>query len=110
LALLAEAGQLLQRFLGFEPQAAQLSNHELHDIIGVPLRVNALEVPGPSCLFVIEHEQTFFGERVKKLIRKNGCRRFSRGPNCAKAGRGARGRNEALIGNELAPHLHGERC
>src|SRR5258706_11693507 len=67
LGVVAEAGQLLERFLGFEPQAVQLSNHELHYIVGVSLRVNALEVPGPSCLFVIEHEQTFFGERVKKL-------------------------------------------
>jgi len=56
----AEAGQLLQRFLGFEPQAASFPTMS-STTLSCTLRVNALEVPGPSCLFVIEHEANLLG-------------------------------------------------
>ena len=58
---------MLQRLLRVERQAVQLAHHQIHDVVPVPLRVDAIEVPGPSCLLMIEREPTFFGERVKKL-------------------------------------------
>ena len=63
----AEAGELLQRLLRFDRQAGQLADHEVHDIVGVTLGVNALEIPAPARRVMIEGEQALFGERVKKL-------------------------------------------
>ena len=44
----AEAGQLLQCLLRLGRQAVQLPDHEVHDIVGVTLGVNAIEIPGPA--------------------------------------------------------------
>ena len=63
----AEAGELLQRLLRFGGQAAQLPDHQVHHIVGVALGVNAIEVPGPAPVVMIEGEQALFGERGKKL-------------------------------------------
>jgi len=52
----AEAGKVLQCSLGFNRQAGQLPDHQVHDIVGVTLSVNAIEIPGPSRCFVIEGE------------------------------------------------------
>src|ERR1700689_1930238 len=69
----AEAGELLQRRLGLDRQAGQSSDHEVHHVVGVPLRVNALELPAPACRVMIEAEQhlakgpcppRFAGERI----------------------------------------------
>ena len=62
-----EAGELLHRLLRVERKAVQPSHHQIHDVVPVPLRMDAIEVPGPSSLLMIEREPTFFGERVKKL-------------------------------------------
>src|SRR5262249_28974795 len=53
----SQAGKLLQCLLGFDRQAAQLSDHEIRHIIGVTLGVNATEVPGPSRPAMIEVEE-----------------------------------------------------
>jgi hypothetical protein len=63
----AEAGHLLQRLLRFDRQAAELADHEVHDIVGVALGVNPLEIPAPTRRVVIEGEQALFSERMKKL-------------------------------------------
>ena len=63
----AEAGELLQRLLGFDRQAGQLPDHEVHHIVGVPLGVNAIEIPGPARGVMIEAEQPLFGERRNEL-------------------------------------------
>ena len=44
----AEAGQMLQRPLRLGRQAGQLSDHEVHHIVGVTLGANAIEVPTSS--------------------------------------------------------------
>src|SRR5258708_403895 len=63
----AEAGQLLQDLLGFDRQAGQPPNHEVHHIVGESLRVNAIEIPAPSRSVMIEGEQALFGERRQEL-------------------------------------------
>jgi len=40
-------------------QSLQLANHEVDDIIGVPLGMNAVDVPGPLHSTMIESEQMF---------------------------------------------------
>src|SRR5712671_5280562 len=62
-----EEGELLQRFLRVQRKAVQPAHHQIHDVVPVPLRKDAIEVPGPSSLLMIEREPTFFDERVKKL-------------------------------------------
>ena len=44
----AETGQLLQRLLGFVRQAGELPDHEVHDVVGVALGANAIDIPGPA--------------------------------------------------------------
>ncbi len=61
----AETGELLQRLLRFGRQAGELPDHEVHDVVGVPLGVNAIEIPAPARRVMIEGEQPFFGERSK---------------------------------------------
>ena len=63
----AEAGELLQRRLGLDGQAGQLPDHEVHHIVGVPLGVNAIELPAPARRVMIEAEQPLFGERRNEL-------------------------------------------
>src|SRR6267378_8653680 len=71
---IAEAGKLLQRSLGLEGQAGQLPNHKVYHIVGVPLGVNAIELPVPARRVMIEAEQPLFGERRNEL---NGEKRTS---------------------------------
>ena len=66
----AEAGELPQRVLRVGGSARQLADHEVDDVVGVPLGVDALEIPGPARLLVIEGQQPLVGERVKKLDRE----------------------------------------
>src|SRR5271156_6256098 len=63
----SQAGKLLQYPLAFDGQAVQFPNHEVHDIIRVPLDVNAIEVPAPPRLVIVESKQPFFGERRNEL-------------------------------------------
>src|SRR6267143_5475280 len=63
----AEAGELLQRRLGLDGQAGQLSDHKVHDIVGVTLDVKAIELPAPARRVMIEAEQPLFGERGNEL-------------------------------------------
>ena len=72
----AETGQLLQRVLRFGRQAGELSDHEVHDVVGVSLGVNAVEIPGPARRIMIEGEHSLFGERRDKL---NGEERIAAG-------------------------------
>ena len=70
LGAVAEAGELLECRLRLDRQTAQFPNHELNDIAGVTLRVNAIEIPGPTPLAMIEDEQLFLRERRQKLNRE----------------------------------------
>src|SRR6202163_3216356 len=66
----AEAGELLQRRLGPDRQAGQSSDHEVHHVVGVPLVVNAIELPAPARRVMIEAEQPLVGQRDKELDRE----------------------------------------
>ena len=50
----SKAGELLQRVLGLERQPGELPSHEVRHIIGVPLGLDAVQIPGPLALAVIE--------------------------------------------------------
>ena len=65
--IVAQASELLQCILRFGGQAVQLPHHEVHDVVGVTFGVNAIEVPAPSRLVIIESEQCFVGERRNEL-------------------------------------------
>src|SRR6266481_9568217 len=62
-----EAGKVLQCRLGFNRQAGQFPDHQVHHIVGVTLGVNAIEIPDPSRSVMIEGEQALFGERRHEL-------------------------------------------
>ena len=66
----AKTGELLQRSLGFIRQPGELADHEVHDIVGVALGMNAPQIPGPALCAMIEGEKSFVGERIKKLQHK----------------------------------------
>ena len=84
---IAETGQLLQRLLRFVRQAGELPDHEVHDIVGIALGVNAIEIPGPARLLMIEGEQSLVGKRVEEIeARKTDCRRSS---SCTSSDSGA---------------------
>ncbi len=70
----SQARKLLQCVLGFKRKAVQLSHHQLDDIIGVFLGVDAIQIPGPSRTPVIEGEQALLVELGNKL---NGKERVS---------------------------------
>src|SRR5215831_14591132 len=63
LRAIAYTGQLLQCSLSSDGKAVQLRHHEVHYIIGVTLGVNAIEVPRPSLICMIEGEQSLFVQR-----------------------------------------------
>ncbi len=67
LPTVSQAGELLQGFLGCHGQPAQLVMHELHDVVRVPLGVDANEIPGPDRGPVVELQQAFLGEDGKEL-------------------------------------------
>ena len=48
LRAVAETGELLQGLLGLDRQAAQLADHEVDHVVGVPLGVNASRAPRTS--------------------------------------------------------------
>src|SRR6202022_4631663 len=63
----SNTSQLLQRILRLVRQAGELPDHQVHDVIGVTLGVNAVEIPGPARSIMIEGEHSLFGERRDEL-------------------------------------------
>ena len=51
----------------FSRQTSEPCDHQIHDVVGVSLCVNAAEVPGPTRRVVIEVQEFFFGERSNEL-------------------------------------------
>ena len=72
----SETGHLLQGSLRCGRQPGELPEHEVHDVIGVSLGVNAIEIPGPARRIMVEGEHSFFGERKHEL---NGEERIATG-------------------------------
>src|SRR2546430_14591818 len=70
LRAVTQTGELPQGLLGVDRQAPQLANHEVDQVVRVPLGVNASQVPGPARRAVIEREQSFVDQRRKKLNRE----------------------------------------
>src|SRR6478735_10693065 len=66
----AQASKSLQSLLARRGQAAELAAHEIKDVVGVTLLVDARQVPGPRCRIVIEAEQILFGKLGEELDRK----------------------------------------
>ena len=104
----SETGQLLQRVLRFGRQAGELPDHEVHDVVGVPLGVNAIEIPGPARCVMIEGEQSLFGERRKEL---NGEERIAAGllVHQLRERRGALRLAAKRVRNQLPEMFTGER-
>ena len=46
------------------------SDHEIHDVIGVALRADAIDVPSPGRRDRVEREQPLFGQRREELDRE----------------------------------------
>ncbi len=63
----ANTSQLLQRILRLRRQAGELSDHQVHDVVGVTLGMNAVEIPAPARTLMIEAEHPLFGERSDEL-------------------------------------------
>src|SRR4051812_33031958 len=63
----AQTCQLLQRVPCVGGQPGQSADHQVHDIFGVPLGLNALEVPAPAPCVMVEADQALFGQGPKEL-------------------------------------------
>ena len=63
----AYTGKLLQSFLGFDGQSMQLLDQEVDHIVGVVFGVNAIEVPTPSRIELVEREQSLFSKGGDEL-------------------------------------------
>ncbi|MCY1220413.1 hypothetical protein D9M72_324240 [compost metagenome] len=63
----AQAGQLLQGLAGFQRQARELSDHEVDDVVGIALGVDALRLPTPAAGCVVVGQQLFLGQRLEEL-------------------------------------------
>ena len=50
-----------------ERQACELCDHEIDDVVGVGLVPDAVDIPGPFRLRVIEGQQSLVGKEVEKL-------------------------------------------
>src|SRR5581483_11276184 len=48
-------------------QPGELAQHEVDDVVGVSLGMNAIEVPGPADGFMVEGEQAFVDQREHEL-------------------------------------------
>ena len=60
----------MERRQSFGRQAIELDDHEVDHVVGVAFGVDAIEVPKPSRICVIEDQQRFIRERIEKLNRK----------------------------------------
>jgi hypothetical protein len=67
LCAVAHTGKLLYCPLGLKGQAGQLPDHQFHHVVGVSLGVNAIQVPRPSHVGMIEDQQSLVGERREEL-------------------------------------------
>src|SRR3954449_11942419 len=63
----AEARELLQRLLRLGGQPIQLPHHKVHDVFGITLGVNAIQVPMPLSFDLTEDEQSLFEESRYEL-------------------------------------------
>src|SRR6516164_3401553 len=67
LSEVSEAGQLLQCCLRLGRYANKLFNHQIYDIVGVSLGVNAVEIAVPARSIMVKGEHSFVGERKNEL-------------------------------------------
>ena len=63
----SQAREQSQHAARFDRQPVQLPGHEVRHVVRVFLGVDAIEVPGPSRLLVVEGEQALLGEHVEEL-------------------------------------------
>ena len=63
----AKTGQLLQCMLRFSRQPGELPDHKVHHVVGVSSGMNAIEIPGPAGLSMIEGEHFLVGQRGNEL-------------------------------------------
>ena len=100
----AQTRQILERSARCGRRAGELSDHEVHDIVGVALGVNALKIPFPALRLGIKGEQALVGEGVEKLNRKEWITAF--GPraytSCASGADQDRVAVQRLVGDELS--------
>ena len=75
LGAVSHAGELLECLLCLYRQAVQLSDHELHDVVGVAFGVNAIQVPHPAAFTVAEAEQAFLSQSGNELDGEEGIAR-----------------------------------
>ena len=67
ISLIAETSKQLQCVLSGVWQASQPADHEIHKIVGRTLAGDAVEVPRPGSLGLIEREKTLLCEASEKL-------------------------------------------
>jgi len=65
-----ETGELLESGLRYVGKSLELSYHEIHDIVGVALGANPVQIPVPSCRIPVETDQPFLGQRGEELDRE----------------------------------------
>jgi hypothetical protein len=68
----AEAGEQLQRFLGFRSKTPQPADHQVHRIVAEPLADDSVQIPCPRSRERIELDQPFFREAREELPGKKG--------------------------------------
>src|ERR1700735_197938 len=66
----ADAGKLMEWRQSFGRQAIELDDYEVDHIVGVAFGVDAIEVPRPACICVVEDQRRFIRECMEELTRK----------------------------------------
>src|SRR5580698_5822356 len=72
----SDAGKLLECLLSCNGKPIQLVDHEIHNVVGITLNANGIQVPAPSSIFVVESNQPLFNQSMDEL---NGKERIAGG-------------------------------
>src|SRR5580692_3567243 len=67
LRAISDAGKLLECGLSRGRKPVQLVDHEIHDVVGVTLGVNGIQIPAPARFPMCETDQPFLNQGLNKL-------------------------------------------
>src|ERR1700689_4299582 len=64
---ISDAGKLLECLLRCNWKPVQLVDHEVHNVVGITLSANGIQIPAPSGISMIESDQFLFDQGMDKL-------------------------------------------
>src|SRR5580704_3515943 len=64
---MSNAGKLPDCSASRRWKPVQLVGHEVHNVVGIALGANRMQVPSPAGIFMVEINQPLFNQRLEKL-------------------------------------------